>query len=62
MDYGRWNSLPVWNRALADFLQPLSPFASVLLIATGLLCIYIAWRYANRPELMILALAFFWSP
>lgn len=61
-DYGQWNSVPVWDRKFADFLMPLAPLATLLLFMTAALTIYVAIRYAHRPELQILFLAFLWSP
>lgn len=62
MDYGPFNSLPAWDRALADFLQPVRPFAFVLLLTTGFAAIYFAVKYRDKPELLVLALAYIWSP
>jgi hypothetical protein len=61
-DYGYWNFLPAWDRALADWLSPVKPYAALLLVATALLILYASWRWRNHPELQLLALAFIWSP
>jgi hypothetical protein len=62
MDYGKFNGLPVWDRKIADFLQFLQPVAGALLLATGFLCLFAAVKYADKPALQILILAFLWSP
>lgn len=62
MDYGRFNSVPVWDRKIADWLMPLAPIAQVLLLLTAAFTAWVAVRYAHHPEWQILLLAFIWSP
>lgn len=60
MDYGKFNSLPVWDRFLADRLQVLQPVSGALLLVTAAFVVYVA--LTQKASWQILFLAFLWSP
>lgn len=62
MDYGSFNSIPVWDRKIADWLMPASDLFDLMLIAIAAFCIWAIWGLQKRPELKALLIAFIVSP
>lgn len=54
------DKIPIWNKALADFLNPIAPLINLLLLITAAICIWaVFWK---RPQYKLLWLAYLWSP
>lgn len=54
------DKIPIWNKALANFLNPIAPLVNLLLLITAAICIWaVFWK---RPQYKLLWLAYLWSP
>lgn len=60
MDALNW--VPAWDKKIAEILKPIEPVSAALLIATAMLCLYVAIKCDKHPALQLLFLVFLWSP
>jgi hypothetical protein len=56
------NNLPIWDRKIAEALEPLAPMAFLLILASAAFFVYLAFSQYNRPQWLLLLLVFIWSP